>query len=316
MRLRFGMAWILAAGLAARAADGQTKAAPAAGPRLSPEKIAEGIWASPTPGGANVGWFTVGDFVVAVDSGTDDAVGRAIVAEIQKTTGKRPRYVLVTHAHKDHAGGVGAFAAAGAQVVVAEKSAPGVLSVLESAAASAAGKKPAPPIVMTISERLLLVGAPGRRVEIYYLGPAHTQGDLIVALPSDGILFSGDIVVTGVLPYLRSGDVDPKNWERILGILAGLKIEKLVPGHGAIGPVRGLQDTAAYIARVNEIAERLVLSNTPDALIEARLAMAENTIENVKLTPEHVANVKAVYDLARAQRAKPTPAPPTPTPVP
>ena len=285
--------------------------------KIAPRKLAEGLWATPTPGGANVGWFTLGEDVFAVDSGSSPEVGRALVDEIQKTAGKKPRYLVVTHAHKDHAGGAAAFAAAGAQIIGSEKAVPGILAVLEAATREAPAGAKAPsqpsPTVMTVAERSFFLGSPLRRVEIYYLGPGHTQGDLVVVLPTDGVLFAGDLAGNGVLPFLRSADVDPKGWERILQRLAALKIETMIPGHGAIGPRDGIADTAAYIARVNEIAARLLLSNPPDGLVEAHLSTQENTIENVKLSPEHIANVKAVYHLAQAERAK-SAASPTPTP--
>jgi cyclase len=311
MTRRLGVCLVLLAGAAVSTASAQTK--------ITPEKLAEGVWAAATPGGANVGWFLMGEDVVAVDTGATPEVGRALVDEIRKSTGRKPRYLIVTHAHRDHAGGLAAFAAAGAQTISAEKAAPGVLTLLDSgpqassAGAAKAAKPAAAPMVMTVSERLIFVGAAPRRAEIYYLGAGHTQGDLIVALPADGILFSGDLAVNGVLPFLRSADVDPRGWEHILQRLAALKIEKLVPGHGKIGPTEGIADTAAYVARVNEIATRLLLSNPPDGLIEAVLSSPENTIENVKLTPEHVANVKAVYQLAKAERARAASSP-TPTP--
>ena len=300
-------------GLAAAAASGQPKSA-AGQPKIVSERLAEGVWAAPTPGGANVGWFTEGDDVIAVDSGATEPVGRALVAQIQKTTGKKPRFVVITHAHRDHAGGVAAFAAAGAGVIAAEKAAPGILALLAASGEATPGKgarRPsAKPVVMTVSERLLFVGET-RRTEIYYLGPGHTQGDLVVALPAEEVLFSGDLAVTGVLPFLRSADVDPANWERILTRLRAVKVEKLVPGHGEIGPPQGLADTAAYIARVNEIAARLVVANAPDGLVESILAAPENTIENVKLTPDHIANVTAVYHFAKAEHAKSAPRPTT-----
>lgn len=315
MTRRLAIGLVLAAGLAVPTASAQT--------RIASEKIAEGIWAAPTPGGANVGWFVVGDAVVAVDAGASEEVGRALVDEIQKTTGRKPRCLVVTHAHRDHAGGAPAFAAAGAQIVTAEKSAPGVLFVLDAASRAASGSKSAAPgktaapLVMTVAERSVLLGTGPRRAEIDYLGPAHTQGDLVVVLPSDGVLFSGDLAANGVLPYLRSADVDPKGWDRILARLGALKVEKMVPGHGAIGPREGIVDTAAYIRRVNEIALKFVLANVPESMYELELHGPENVIENVPLTPEHVANVKAVCQFLKAGREQgpATPAPsPTPTP--
>jgi cyclase len=296
--------------LAARAAEGSA---------IASERIADDVWAAPTPGGANVGWFRLGEDVVAVDSGVTEDVGRAIVDEIQKTTGRKPRYLIVTHGHRDHAGGVAAFAAAGAQIVAAEKAAPPVLVLLQSPPAGAAkSDSPAGPRrnpVLTVADRILFVGGP-RRAEIYYLGPAHTRGDLVVVLPDDGVLFPGDLATNGVLPFMHSADVDPKGWETALPRLAALKIQKMIPGHGAIGPTEGIGQTLAYVRKVNEIATRLLVANVSSELVEAQLHSPENKIENLPVSPDHVANVKASLEFLKAERAKPTAPPAGRTPPP
>jgi glyoxylase-like metal-dependent hydrolase (beta-lactamase superfamily II) len=199
--------------------------------------------------------------------------------------------------------------------VAAEKAAAGVLFVLGSSAAGADKPAAAPPLVLTVSERSLLVGKDPRRAEIDYLGPGHTQGDLVIVVPDARVLFSGDLAVNGVLPFLRSSDVDPIGWERILPRLAALKIEKLVPGHGAIGPTNGIADTDAYVRRVNEIAARIVVAGLPPAMWEAQIRAPENLIENVPVTADHIANVRAVAEREIARRAS-VPATPVPTPSP
>ena len=305
---RLSIPLALTMGLLASVAPGQTK--------IASEKLADGVWAAPTPGGANAGWFTVGDTVVAVDAGVNEDVGRALLDEIQKTAGKKPRYLVLTHAHKDHTGGAAAFAAAGVQVMAAEKAAAGVLFVLAGSSGTAGGKAAASPLVLTVAERSLLVGRVARRAEIYYLGPGHTQGDLVIVVPDAGVLFSGDLAVNGVLPFLRSNDVDPLGWERILPRLAALKIEKLVPGHGAIGPTNGIKDTAAYVNRVNEIATKIVVAGLPQEMWEGQIRAPENLIENVPVTPDHIANVRAVAEHEIARRASVPAATPAPTPSP
>ena len=308
--------------------------------RLSPEQIAEGVWVSATPNGANVGWFLLGDEVMVIDSGASVNVGRLILDAIRRTAAKPVRYLVITHAHGDHAGGAPAFAAAGAQVICAESAAPGVLAVLQTAAAESSpaaksagarasgaaasrakeGSPAAAPSrgVLTLSERILFAGGP-RRVEIYFLGPAHTRGDLIIALPEQRIVFSGDVAVNGVIPYARAADADPAGWERLLPRLAALRIDKLVPGHGEIGPVQGISDTLAYLRRANEICQRLVEKGVSEEDVEKYFYAPENVIENVRVTPEHIANMKAIFHLLKAKAQNPagTPtAPPASSPTP
>ncbi|HEV2220956.1 MAG TPA: MBL fold metallo-hydrolase, partial [Casimicrobiaceae bacterium] len=62
-------------------------------------------------------------------------------------------------------------------------------------------------------------------------GRGHTRGDTVVWLPSERILFSGDLVEYGATPY--AGDAYYEDWPATLDALAALRPEKLVPGRGA-----------------------------------------------------------------------------------
>jgi glyoxylase-like metal-dependent hydrolase (beta-lactamase superfamily II) len=72
-----------------------------------------------------------------------------------------------------------------------------------------------------------------RRLELRRVGPAHTIGDAVAFLPTEGILFTGDLCVNW-----RSGnnvgdpDADPQHWVQVLNDLARWKITTVVPGHG------------------------------------------------------------------------------------
>lgn len=279
-------------------------AAPAQ-PTLTVQKLADGVWAAEPGLGANVGWFVLGDSVVAVDAGPDAATAREILKKIAETAGKPVRYLVLTHAHGDHIGGARIFAEAGAQVICQENSAPGTVFMLTPTGAAAST---APPTVMTVAERLMFVGG-ARRVEIYWLGPAHTKGDLIVLLPQDKILFAGDIALNRRLPYMQSQDVDPRNWEQVLPRLAAAPVEKMVPGHGEIGPRTGIADTLAYVRRVNELALKFIQTRIPEEFFHVELRKPENRIENVNVNDDHIANVKAAVKMETERLTKPTPAP-------
>lgn len=306
MRFRVLAALALAA-LLARPASAQSK--------LKVEKLADGVWAATPNKGANVGWFVLGDGVVAVDAGADAGIGAEILKSIAETTGGKPvRTLVITHAHGDHSGGARVFTAAGARVVCQEGVAGQILgAVLPPAtdAAGAAGKPGARPVVESISERSILVDGI-HNVQIYFLGPAHTRGDLVVYLANDRILFAGDLALNGLMPFLQSADVDPAGWERALQALSRVRVEKMVPGHGEIGPATGINDSLAYLGAVNRLAKRLVDTGAPDSTLEIQIRAPENTIKNVPPNDQHVANVMAAVRVERektARKATPTPTP-------
>jgi cyclase len=274
----------------------------------SVEKVADGVWMATTDQTSNVGWFLVGDEVVVVDAGADAATGKALLEKIQETAGKPVRYLIITHAHGDHAGGTGVFVAAGADVISSEGSAPGLAPLVSGASKGKSG-------LLALSERLVLFGNT-RRVAIYFLGAAHTAGDIVVLLPDEKVLFSGDVALSKRAPYMQSPDVDPKGWENILARLAKLDIEKIVPGHGTLGTRQAIADTYGYVKKVNELAHTLVLEKVSETMIEARLRRPDTELEAASITPELIANVRAVM---RSEIGKPaaTPAtPPKPTKAP
>lgn len=293
--------------------------AAAAQPTLNVQKLSEGVWVAEPEQGANVSWFVVSDGVVVIDSGNDAAIARAVLEKIAETAGKPVRYLIVTHAHGDHANGVSVFAASGTQIVCHENSAAAVAYLAHGASGGPA--KPAGPGVLAISDRLVFFGG-SRRAAVYFLGPGHTNGDLVVLLPEEKILFAGDLVVNGRLPYLQSADADPRGWEEILKRLATLDVEKVVPGHGKPGTRQSVADSLAYIRKVNELATDFIRTRVPDDLYEMKLREPDNRIQNVIVGPDHIANVRAAVKLERARLEKPaaTPGPagakPTATPAP
>ena len=282
--------------------------------KLKVEKVADGVWAAQPEKGANVGWFLLGDGVVAIDSGADAAIGAEILKSIAETTGARPvRTLILTHAHADHSGGARAFAAVGARVLCQEAVAGQILALVTQNASGQGdpmfGKPNLRPLVESISERAISVDGL-HNVQVYFLGAAHTKGDLVIYLPNDKVLFSGDIALNGLMPFLQSPDVDPTGWERALQTLARVPAEKLVPGHGDIGSKAGIADSLAYVHSVNQLAKKFVDAGMRDEMMDAQIRAPENEVKNIPVNEAHIANVKSAVRVLRDKASqKPTPAP-------
>lgn len=80
----------------------------------------------------------------------------------------------------------------------------------------------------------------GRRVELIQVGPAHTQGDLLVWIPDARVLFAADVMFVGVIPVMWAGPVE--RWIAALDRIESLDPAFVVPGHG---PVCGLDEVRA-----------------------------------------------------------------------
>jgi cyclase len=98
---------------------------------------------------------------------------------------------------------------------------------------------------ITIEDRLTLHQA-GRTVDIRYIGRGHTSGDLVIHLPQDGILITGDLVVWPV-PFIGSDQSHIGEWSTTLDTLRALQPRIIVPGHGP------LQSHDSYLKVLSEM---------------------------------------------------------------
>jgi len=101
----------------------------------------------------------------------------------------------------------------------------------------------ATPATTTFSSKLLLdIG--GRDVLLLDVGPAHTAGDLIVHVPDAKVVFAGDVIFNGITPVLWDGSA--RNWIKACDRILELKAETVVPGHGPITDLAGVEMMRKY----------------------------------------------------------------------
>jgi len=94
-----------------------------------------------------------------------------------------------------------------------------------------------------------------RKVILIDKGKGHSESDLIMYLPEEGILFAGDLVFNKSHPYL--GDGYPLEWESKLKEMEAMKIEVVIPGHGDPGGKEIIRLIREYIEDMEEIAKEM-----------------------------------------------------------
>ena len=204
---------------------------------------------------SNAGFVVTGDGVVVVDALGTPALGEALRRAIGRITSQPIRRVILTHYHADHFYGLEALKGAGADVW-AHKAA---REYLESGEAERRREQRARDLFPWVDEAMRLV-PPDRwldehaeftlgevRFEIHHLGPAHSPEDVIIVLPGEGVVFSGDILFAGRIPFV--GEADSRQWLDRIARLLEMKPRIMITGHGEVSrePVKDLALTRDYL---------------------------------------------------------------------
>jgi cyclase len=104
----------------------------------------------------------------------------------------------------------------------------------------------------TFTDELELKVGVGTDIKLTQVGPAHTDGDVIVHVTDEGVLFAGDILFIGVHPIVWSGPVD--NWVTACTRILESGAKTIVPGHGPITDPAGVTRFRDYLEYVREQA--------------------------------------------------------------
>jgi len=103
-------------------------------------------------------------------------------------------------------------------------------------------------------DRELTLNVGNKRIELTNVGPAHTLGDVIVHVPEDRIVFTGDIVFVGGHPVMWAGPVS--NWIGACDHILGLDIDIVVPGHGPISSKQEVRALRSYLTELRDEARK------------------------------------------------------------
>ena len=151
------------------------------------------------------------------------------------------------------------------------------------------GITPTPPTETFDQQHRLQVG--DKRVELIEVGPAHTRGDILVHLPEDGIVFTGDILFIEGTPILWEGPVS--NWIDACDRILSMKPNVIVPGHGPLTDLNGVRGVREYLEFIrDEARERFEAGLTAsEAARDIALGRYSSWLDSERI----VINVQTLY---------------------
>lgn len=133
---------------------------------------------------------------------------------------------------------------------------------------------PTPPNI-TLEEKMTLfqvVSRGSREIQLLHLGRAHTGGDVVVFLPQERIVFTGDMMLPG-LAYMGDGHVD--EWPATLEALKQLEFDTILPGHGPA--MQGTQQVTNFQAYLVDFWEKVSVMHAAGMSSEETAAQVDMT---------------------------------------
>jgi len=225
------------------------------------------------------------DAALVVDTGLGPDSGRRVLALARQLAGARRLYLTTTHFHPEH--GFGAQVFKGQATIVYNRSQWDELNkkgrayrtlFSERLGVAQALKEVefVPPDIVYEHEAQIDLG--GRLVRLESVGPAHTLGDQVVSIPSDGVVILGDLFETNSFPIMpwfpeiQDTDVDPTRWRAIFRNVAASRPKVVIPGHGRVGTLADLEAAAQHLDLASKEVSRRCAAGQDLATMQAELA--------------------------------------------
>ena len=200
--------------------------------------------------GGNTGVFVTDAGVTVVDTKLA-GYGNDLIAKIKAVTNKPITTIINTHTHGDHTGSNDGFPAS--VEIVAHENTKANMMKMDAFKGDKAGFLPK----RTYKDKLTL-GSGKDRIDLYYFGPGHTNGDTFVVYPALRVLQMGDMFAWKDAPlYDRnnggSGVEHPKTMAKLLAAIKD--IDTVIPGHSPLTTLKDVQEYQRYTAELLSLSE-------------------------------------------------------------
>jgi len=206
--------------------------------KVSFTEVGKDLWAFTAEGDPNTGVIIGDDSVMIVDAQATPRLARMVVEKVQSVTDKPIKHVVLSHYHAVRVLGAAAYQAQ--DIVMSEKARAMVVergqedwdSEFDRFPRLFQGHEEIKGLTwptQTFSQRqTFYLGK--RRVDLMFLGRAHTAGDIVAYVPDQNVMFTGDIVEYRSACYC--GDAHFHDWPTTLEAIRRFDVDAIAPGRG------------------------------------------------------------------------------------
>jgi glyoxylase-like metal-dependent hydrolase (beta-lactamase superfamily II) len=239
--------------------------------------------------GGNAGFIDIEDYLIIIDTtGNVDAAKDLKKAAIQFTD-KEPNFIVITHYHMDHLMGTSLFDKT-TQIMTSDRTLKNIqtegrkrieefknmdLTDMEDSLKNETDEVKKKDIEndliflktvrspnfslrepnLTFKEGCVIYGK-GESVQMRTFKKAHTDGDVIVFIPEEKVLFAGDLLFARVDPWLGSGN--PEGWMSVNDEIMTFDFKVVVPGHGELASKEEFSLENKYIKEILDLVRKYV----------------------------------------------------------
>lgn len=307
---------------------------------------------------SNAGFMVLERSVIVFDTHFTPEAGQALLNAIRSVTLKPVRYVVNSHAHADHTHGNQVFpdaqliSSTDARREVLEEDLPSLNRTISVAQTQIdkvrhdLAKETDPSQLQRMRELIrtreeyirtmsrLKIVAPfvtlddrlriqegKQEVRLLYLGKGHTEGDVVMLLPAQRIAFVGDLFFNEAIPNVQDASI--LTWMKTLEEVLRLDADKFVPGHGAVGGRKDIQNFLSYFETLQSLVKEYV--DRGDSVEQATRDIAVPAkFSTYRFQNFFPSNVQKMYAELKALQlgvvsapppAKPAPKPASPNPL-
>ena len=201
-------------------------------------EVGKGLWAFTAEGDPNSGVIIGDDSVMIVEAQATPRLAQKVIERVRSVTDKPISHVVLTHYHAVRVLGASAFNAPQiimgekARAMVAERGAEDWASEFQRFPRLFEGHESIPGLTWpttTFNDRMT-VYLGKRRVDLMHVGRAHTAGDIVIYVPDQNVMFTGDIVEAHSACYC--GDGHFRDWGKALDNIKTFNLDAIAPGRG------------------------------------------------------------------------------------